>query len=305
MTMEESGFSLIRIKSFEQYKNALESFSHEEKVKFDSIYDLVMMYTDFRINDLLDQFNLRWNFALAKFGNYKAFACSELFKASENLTRINYECDWGLLDFEMIKFLDEIKKTNDSWIIIPEDEMKTLFLSLIQFSHSYFEYLEIDIDFKDLRSYNYYKKTLKGFDKVIEILALFKWIIHLENMIESGEYDKKAKAEYKITFESLFKDKDHAKRVKELLELNGYTLNGKWKRQAKDIKSELLAAYYVLLPLLKPGFKNTPTASIFYDEFGFPTGYISDRMLRNQPYNKIRDDFEKIFSNLIESSKNK
>jgi hypothetical protein len=103
-------------------------------------------------------------------------------------------------------------------------------------------------------------------------------------------------------FTDLFRDKDNAKLVKDIFEFKGYTNNGKWQGLTND-KSELLAAYYVLKPLLKSGLAKTPTAKIFYSEFGLPENYISDRMLTNEPFNDIRTDFESVFSALLQPKK--
>jgi hypothetical protein len=108
-----------------------------------------------------------------------------------------------------------------------------------------------------------------------------------------------------LAFEELFKDKSNAKKVKEIFEMRGYTINEKWQGLTKN-KSELLAAYYVLMPLLNPN-KPTTGARIFYNEFGLTVGsekdgnYITERMLTNEPFNPIRGEFEMIFSVLLSS----
>lgn len=108
-----------------------------------------------------------------------------------------------------------------------------------------------------------------------------------------------------ISFNGLFRDSDNAKKVKELFETRGYTVNGKWQGLT-DEKTELLCAYNVLknLEFLKPGSKTTPTAKIFYSEFGLPDDYITDRMLRYYPKNQETiKEFENLFSPLLRSNK--
>jgi hypothetical protein len=141
---------------------------------------------------------------------------------------------------------------------------------------------------KPLEVEDYYTRK-----KVKAYLIICRKIINEEKTLEKK----------KVTFEQLFRDKDNAKKVKEIFELKGYIINGKW-HGLTDNKSELSIAYYVLKPLLKAGLKDTPTAKIFYSEFGLPEGYISDRMLRNEPvYNDILTEFEQIFSNLLKPLK--
>lgn len=102
------------------------------------------------------------------------------------------------------------------------------------------------------------------------------------------------------TFPGLFKKIENAQIVKDRLETKGYTKNGEWEGLSND-RSELLCAYYVLKPLLKPGLKVAPTVKIFYSEFGLSENHITDRMMTTEPFNNIRDEFEIVFSDLLES----
>jgi len=99
------------------------------------------------------------------------------------------------------------------------------------------------------------------------------------------------------SFESLFKDRDKASDVKAILDLKGYTKNGNWMGLTNN-KTELLSAYYVLKPILKNG-KVTTQARIFYSEFQLPENYINERQFRIEPFNDSREEFERIFNNLI------
>ena len=135
----------------------------------------------------------------------------------------------------------------------------------------------------------------------LQIIAINK--IELEyTLTKIGNIKKQISTQFHkktITFDDLFRDKDNARKVKEIFESHGYTINGKWHGLTND-KSELLCAYYVLVPLLKP-HKKTPVAKIFYAEFGLSGNYISDRMLTNEPFNDVRKDFEVLFSDLLKS----
>jgi len=114
------------------------------------------------------------------------------------------------------------------------------------------------------------------------------------------QYLRKPKARKKeLKYTELFKDKKIAHKVKVLFETTEYTTNGKWQGISGN-HSELLAAYYVLKDknLLNPG-KITPQAKAFYKEFVLNVfGYISERTLRNEPFNKDREEFERIFEHL-------
>jgi hypothetical protein len=100
------------------------------------------------------------------------------------------------------------------------------------------------------------------------------------------------------TFEGLFRDKEKAQKVREILESREYiTKGGIWQGLTND-RTELLCAYYALKPILKPHHK-TPTIKIFYREFGLPDDHISDRMKTEEQFNANRDEFDRIFSHLI------
>jgi hypothetical protein len=146
-----------------------------------------------------------------------------------------------------------------------------------------------------IRSENYLKEvTLE--DRNREKLNL--WI----DFLRKTEKKNPEKSKKTLSFADLFREKDNAKLVKNIFETKGYTINGKWKGLSEQ-KSELLCAYNVLKPLLKPGLKPTPTTKIFYKEFGLPENYISDRMLTKEPFNEIRTEFESVFSALLQSKK--
>jgi len=135
-------------------------------------------------------------------------------------------------------------------------------------------------------------------DKQIELIRrirLFKKVDETrEKLIQLSKRHRKKP----MTFRDLFRDKDNAKRVKELFESHNYTIKGKWQGLTGN-KSELLCAYYAFKPLLKAGLKDTPTAKIIYKEFGLPDYYISDRMLRNELFNDSQIEFERLFSDLL------
>lgn len=149
-------------------------------------------------------------------------------------------------------------------------------------------------------------KVRNDIDKLVEANEKFKLQLH--------QFEKEPRKDNKIsldrkqkepqTFECLFKDSNIAKKVKEIFEIKGYTVNGKWQGLSND-KSELLCAYYVLKNIIKPGLKVAPTVKIFYSEFGLPENHITDRMMTTEPFNDIRKEFESVFSNLLEPKKTK
>lgn len=175
-------------------KYRFDSFNTEERGKFDFIYILAMVSSGVHLAELEEQYNLRRHFALPKYKNYKDFANDELFKAVEDLTRIDFGCDWEELDLVLMKFLEEYNKTKKTgpWFPGRTDDMKINFLDVILYAGLVEEYLKMDIDFENANPMDYDIKNLKGFDKIIELFARFKWLIFLKTMIESGVYNKEA-----------------------------------------------------------------------------------------------------------------
>ena len=152
--------------------------------------------------------------------------------------------------------------------------------------------------------YEQNKKDTEIFKQYNPYEYMFELILWTEQEIKKYLPDYERSPQKALTFEDLFKDKDKAKRVKELFESRCYTNNGKWQGLT-DEKSELAAAYYVLKPILKP-IKLTPALKIFYKEFGLTVGkrqsdgcYVTERMLNNEPFNDSRIEFEKLFSDLL------
>ena len=268
------------MEAIEFYRDILESFSQEVKREFDIVYQLALAFSGARLAELSNKHNLRRHFALQKFKNYKEFVVDELINAGYELTQIDLNCDWEELNDQLSQILRKLKDINypAKWEHDLKEEIRILLLSIIISSNLEREYFQKNIDFNSSRSFKYYAENLKDIDKVTELFAQIRWTIFLNRMIETGEFNKKAviKPEKK-TFESLFTSKFNAKIVKEIFEHKGYTIGGKWEGLSNN-KSELLAAYYVLKPLLKKGLKDTPCAKIFYTEFGLSEDCISDRM---------------------------
>lgn len=132
---------------------------------------------------------------------------------------------------------------------------------------------------------------------LIDVVLRVKYNSTLLVKLKTKVFPTATKTAKPLTFEGLFKDGDNAQIVRDILERNGYTIGGHWNGLTKE-KTELLCAYCVLKPILKPG-KVTPQAKIFYKEFKLSDGYISDRMLTKEPINANRDEFSRIFSHLI------
>ncbi len=300
--------------SFTKYSDWLDkNLSKDKREKFEFIQAIAVHYSSLRLWGLIEQYNIRKNFALYKFGSLERFVKDELFNATKELTQIPLFIDWEGLNYEIkrIQKFDSKATRRDEYFSPDylEGKMYVFFRDIIYFSPIIpdlaSQYLCQEIDVKS-RPADYDTSNLKDFDKVVDLMARFQWLINIMRVVDSGEYENDIKKPIRnLTFESLFRNTDHAHKVKELFETRGYTVTGKWQGLT-DAKTELLCAYRVLkdLEFLKPGSKITPTAKIFYSEFGLPEDYISDRMLRNYPKNhETLKEFENLFSSLLRSNK--
>lgn len=134
-----------------------------------------------------------------------------------------------------------------------------------------------------------------------------KYLEYLENFIKNDYKSTVKSNKIEPTFESLFRDPNNALEVERIFELKGYTKDGVWQGNSMN-KTELSAAYHVLKPLLI-GTKDTPQKTVFYNKFGLSVAkdviknneYITDRSLRNEPFNEDREEFEKIFAHILAS----
>lgn len=145
-------------------------------------------------------------------------------------------------------------------------------------------------------TFDYWANTLINYR---DFKMIIEWLTKEPDKITSPPRKTLKPPPKTLTFEGLFRDKQNAQKVIDILEKNEYILNKHWQGLTND-KSELLCAYYVLKPILKPG-RPTPQGRIFYREFGLDEGYMSNRMMTNEPddYNNSRVEFERIFSHLI------
>jgi len=185
-----------------------------------------------------------------------------------------------------------IESTNPKYVLV---RVKNEFLPMIQQYKQWFERNKKETEiFEPHNPYGYMLELMISTEAELE---------HFQTLSENIKQVVKKGFKKPKTFESLFRDKDNARKVKEIFEIRGYTINGKWQGLTND-KTELLSAYYVLIPLLKSGQKITPTARIFYSEFGLSDEFINDRTLRKRPKNiEISNEFEDIFSHLLNPSK--
>lgn len=297
-------------KYFNDWLNLL---NNEQREKFWFLNDVAIIKSQTRMEDLMERFNLRSSFVPQKGKPYKGSANDELVKASEELTHTDLSPYWSKIHAELLYIQDKIKKAKtenqDFFYIDHEEKMDLFFWEIVNQDGLIFDYLNQEFDYENTDESKFDGKSLRDFDKIVDFIGRFRWLVELLNIVEDESYtsisESPARRQSKPqSWKELFRNPDHAKKVKEIFEHKGYTLNGSWQGHT-DSKSELLCAYYVLKPLLKPG-KETTRATTFYSEFGLKVrtehgeGYISARALRKEPKNfELITEFNNIFFPLL------
>lgn len=298
--------------SLKRLKNKyIEEFLPEKNEKISDFFwtiDYIVDHLQFvlevereRFTDLIDRFNTENE--RAHFKNYRELVY--LIKSVDLKKDIDYDYSERLLN----KAIGELMILTPSQQKTVLNELNGIYANIQTFYKKYWipENFDLTNDFevvlyKRFLSESFFIKWPKSLNQldlntlhIIVTRVKFNSTILNKIMKSVQPTQKKVNS---LTFQALFRDNENAQKVKDLLELKGYTIDGIWQGLTKK-KNELLTAYYVLQPLLKPD-KVTPQAKIFYSEFGLPDNYISNRSLTKEPFNQNRAEFEKIFSHLIE-----
>lgn len=175
-------------------KERLANFDPDKRFKFEFIFYLATIHSNIRVAELIEQYLIRRRVALTKYKDFTAFEYDELYKANDNLTGVNLPCDLMKFYGELRDIDHEIETAKNEnkydQVIDHHYNMIYLFASIL-FEAQLDEYLNTVFDFDITIPYygKYDIRNLKDFDKVVELLARFKWIVKLKNMIETADYN--------------------------------------------------------------------------------------------------------------------
>lgn len=173
----------------------LEGLQPEQRTKLFIICRMVNKESaDFMV-ELFHKYNLRRRFALYKYNRYEEFAKDELFKACEELTRIDLSFDWRwLLKVSSIILKKEgIEEGEETiWPSVGVDRIDRLFWEIISSAGLTKEYLEIDLDsFRPRLKFNPKDiPDLTSYNKIIELIGRLKYLEFLTEMVESGNFNR-------------------------------------------------------------------------------------------------------------------
>jgi hypothetical protein len=175
----------------------LDSLDHKKRVTFQLIMTMIHEWSNERRKELWAKYNFKRAFALVKYKNQKNFIQDELFKASEELTRVDLPCDWDLLYSKIDNIQRDIETAKEenrfTYIIDHDDKYEILFKDVFMNADVIEDYLNTDIDFENPGSYWQLMRKIKHAEKFVELFGRFYWLVDLINIIESDEHSKEIK----------------------------------------------------------------------------------------------------------------
>jgi hypothetical protein len=183
--------------TIEKYNKWLINLPNDESDKFKFIQSIAMYYSPIRLWELFEQYNIRREFYDNKIEDLESFAKDELHNASKELTQIPLFCGWDDMveEIKRIKVNDKKAGRKDEYIERDylEGKRLVLFRDIIYYRspngiNLADEYYSQNID---INSYYvvYDIRKLKDFDKVIDIMARFQWLIMMFRNVESKLYN--------------------------------------------------------------------------------------------------------------------
>ena len=221
---------------------------------------------------------------------------------SHELTKTKLFIDWNSLGDYTDHFLGYINnqkyKGDRCNMCFSKNEFTQFFWSIFSYSKNIDALLSYPIDFnikpEDNRLY------IPEIDEMIEFIGMY-WNM-MELYIDRGvmileDIEDKRTEKRTPTFKELFRDKDNAQKVKDILERNEYTIKGEWRGLSRR-RSELSCLYYSLQPLLING-SATSQGRIISNEFKLTYGQTQERTMRTPLFNQDREEFDRIFTHLI------
>jgi hypothetical protein len=256
---------------------------------------------------LNDRLTFGLNLSSVNFNNVREFVNDEILDAYRELGKTTLFVNWKCLNYIYIVITDRfynrpVNDPDEIYIFQNEMEIALLFWSVFSSDGETDNFVYLPKPQSDqLQEMVELINSNPIIDKFAQFTGVYMFLMGLvcdTYFLGKSEKGKRSRNLIKLlTFPELFRDEGNAQIVKNILEIKGYTRNGIWIG-ITGAKNELLGAYYALRPILKSE-KITPRAKIFYREFGLPDGYMSDRMMTNEPFDQSRDEFDRMFAYLM------
>lgn len=187
---------------FEEYYEWHDGLSKDTRDKFEFIRSIAIYRYSIRLWELAEQYLIRRQFALIKFKDYENFVKDELYNASLELTQVPLSCDWERInhEFKRIREGDKISILKNEYFGLNgfEGNLSILFKDTIYFKGQVYgsgladEYFSLNIDIES-NAADYDTSNLRDFEKVIELMARFHWVISILNVIVSKSFNSETK----------------------------------------------------------------------------------------------------------------
>jgi hypothetical protein len=184
--------------TIEKYNEWLINLPNDERDKFKFIQSIAIYYSPIRLWELFEQYSIRRQFYNNKFEDLESFAKDELYNASKELTQIPLFCGWDDMVEEIKRIKANYKKAGRKDEYFEHDylegKMHVFFRDIIYYRspngiNLADEYYSQNIDVNSSYYVVYDIRKLKDFDKVIDIMARFQWLIIMFRNVESKSYN--------------------------------------------------------------------------------------------------------------------
>ncbi|HPR74189.1 MAG TPA: hypothetical protein PLX41_11085 [Bacteroidales bacterium] len=224
--------------------------NNDEKEKFDFIIQLLSNHSDKRFHERIIRYELRRKYALYQYKSHDAFARDELYKAIEELSRLESISGVDFLEItnqligvkeiiERIDKSDESRLPNDIWDLMDEfdDKQKFLYMTLISSSGLFRYFLGNQMDWSKTDWSSSDNSDLRYFDKIIEIISIIKTIVFLSLIIITQTYKTEVRLpERKLTFKDIFQPRYRDTIPEEVVKLLGPSQANAWEYESDNQK---------------------------------------------------------------------
>jgi len=165
----------------------------------------------------------------------------ELMRATDDLTRVEFPCDWNWIRSELAEARQKIRKVKGSgnkklvhWYYYNEN---ILFKGLLSGAGLLNEYLSTEVGPLPENLSEYNTGSLKDFDRIVDFMGRFGWVVLLMSMVEFGNYGSPMEREKRtLSFSDLFRPEYRDTIPDEVLTLLGPGYAGAWKNSPEGKK---------------------------------------------------------------------
>jgi hypothetical protein len=271
------------------YKDRLSSLDSAKQFKFNFLYSLASVHSDNRMTDFIEPYLMRRRVALFRNNSFESFENEELSRANEEIANVSLKGALMKISSELGEIENEIveavSKNNYTQKIDHESNMIFVFAAIFFEAHLE-DYLDLNLGDNLVIPFegDFDIKILIDFDKVIELLARYKWYVWLLNTTKGKILDSKSKIKskkqnQKLTFNKLFRAEYRDKIPNEVIRFLGPGEADAWiyKEGKKDWtyegpESAIIIPFYALIDMgyiVKPPHREKKDfITVWLNEFG-------------------------------------